>query len=164
MSRPIRLYLCDSRAELTAETGCPPANALTLHYDLVYAVYGPETKYQGPHEVAHILSYQIAIPESLFLREGFAMHFDGAWHGEENERAAARILRAHPEKFILDLLDNAAFAALPDEITYPLAGAFASLLIEKCGMDAYLAFYRSGDFGAALAGAARAFRAGLGAE
>ena len=161
MVRPIRLFLCDSRSELAAETGCPPANALTFDYDLIYAVYGPESKYAGPHEVAHILSYQIATPESLFLREGLAMHFDGAWHGEENERAAARILRARPEGFILDMLDNAAFAALPDEITYPLAGAFASFLIEKCGMDAYLAFYRSGDLGAPLAGVERAFRAGL---
>lgn len=163
MDRPIRLCLCDSRAELAAETGCPPANALTFDYGLIYAVYGPESRYAGPHEAAHILSYQIAVPASLFVREGLAMHFDGAWRGEENGAAAARILRAHPEISVPDLSDNAAFGALPDETAYPLAGAFASFLIEKYGMDAYLAFYRAGALGAPLTEAARAFRAGLGA-
>ncbi len=144
MEKKIRLCLCDSRAALAAETGCPPANALTLDVDLIHAVYGPDSKYEGPHEVAHILSYQIAIPESLFLREGLAMHFDGAWHGEKNDQAAARILREHPEISLPALMDNAAFEALPDGITYPLAGAFATSYIEEHGMDAYLALYRSG--------------------
>ena len=71
---------------------------MTLNLDLIYGVYGSESMYEESHEVAHILSYQITIPESLFLREGLAMYFDGVGIGK-NDRAAARIQPEHPEIF-----------------------------------------------------------------
>ena len=150
-AKRIRYYLCDSREEIGILTSGTPCNACTYDYDLIYAVYNHSVQCIGYHEDAHLISYAIAIPDSIFLREGFAMMFDGMWHGNKNTDIIANI----GKQSISNLFDNDYFYALSDDITYPLAGAFTEFLVERYGMENYLNFYRAPDnpesaFGASI--------------
>lgn len=137
-AKRIRYYLCDSRVEIGVLTCGEPCNACTYDYDLIYAVYNHSVQCIGYHEDAHLISYAIAIPDSIFLREGFAMMFDGMWHGVKNSDIVANIGKHSISK----LFDNDYFYALPEDITYPLAGAFTEFLVERYGMKNYLSFYK----------------------
>lgn len=152
MDRKLRMYMCDSREEVAEETGCPPANGMTLDYDLVYAVVNEEIRCLGPHEDAHLLSFRIAVPESVFLREGIAMYFDGAYNGKENTRAAKEFALENPRYDIFRLMDNDCFYNLPEEISYPLSGAFTGWIIRKFGMERWKEFFRSGGDTSVLSG------------
>ena len=152
MDRKIRMYMCDSREEVAEETGCPPANGMTLDYDLVYAVVNKEIRCLGPHEDAHLLSFRIAVPESVFLREGIAMYFDGEYNGKENARAAKEWALENPRYNIFRLLDNDCFYELPEEVSYPLSGAFTGWIIRKFGMERWKEFFRSGGDPSVLCG------------
>ena len=152
MDRKIRMYMCDSREEVAEETGCPPANGMTLDYDLVYAVVNEEIRCLGPHEDAHLLSFRIAVPESVFLREGIAMYFDGEYNGKENTRAAKEFALENPQYDIFRLLDNDRFYDLPEEVSYPLSGAFTGWIIRKFGMERWKEFFRSGGDPSVLSG------------
>jgi len=137
----IRMYLCDSPAEIAQITGCPPCNGMTFDYDLIYAVFNEQVQCLGPHEDAHILSYQMAIPESIFVKESLAMYFDGAYHGVQNERIAGEWIRSHSDFEVTSLKENRVFIGLPEPISYPLAGAYASWMIHHYGVSAYLKWY-----------------------
>ena len=90
-------------------------------------------------------SYQIAIPDSVFLKEGFAMHFDKCYHGRENTQIAREWFESNELFSITSLIDNKNFWQLPEEISYPLAGAFAFWIIGRYGMTKYLEIYRNED-------------------
>lgn len=143
LSHPIRMYLCESAEELAHSTGCPPCNGMTFDYDLIYAVYNDQIQCLGPHEDAHIFSYQIAIPESAFLKEGFAMYFDESYHGRNNNEIAKEWLKSKESFSITSLIDNDVFLQFPEEIAYPLAGAFTAWIIQKYGIQKYLEVYRN---------------------
>ena len=143
MDKKIRLYLCTSREEVEKETGCPPCNGMCLDYDLIFAVYNQETQCLGPHEDAHLLSFQIAVPESVFLREGLAMYFDKAYHGKENRAYAAEWVKENTGVNVFSYLDNDQFYSLPEEVSYPLAGALTEWLIDRYGMESYKEFFRT---------------------
>ena len=143
LNRPIRMYLCNSADEIAQITGCPPSNGMTFGYDLIYAVYNETTQCLGPHEDAHIFSYQIGIPDSFFLREGFAMYFDKCYHGRDNTEIAREWFESNKLFSITSLIDNKNFWQLPEEISYPLAGAFAFWIIGRYGIRKYLEIYRN---------------------
>lgn len=145
LNRPIRMYLCNSADEISQITGCPPCNGMTFDYDLIYAVYNETIHCLGPHEDAHIFSYQFAIPDSFFLREGFAMYFDKNYHGRDNTEVAKDWFKSNKSFSITTLIDNRTFWKLPEEISYPLAGAFAQWIIQRYGMPTYLEIYRNED-------------------
>ena len=146
MDRKIRIYMCESWEEIAEETGCPPTNGMTLDYDLIFAVVNGENQCLGPHEDAHLLSFRIAVPESVFLREGIAMYFDGAYHGKKNSQAAKEWIPENRQCDILHFLNNDRFYELPEDISYPLAGAFTEWIIRKYGMERWQEFFRnSGD-------------------
>ncbi len=145
LKHPIRMYLCDSADEISQITGCHPCNGMTFDYDLIYAVYNETTQCLGPHEDAHIFSYQIAIPDSFFLREGFAMYFDKSYHGRDNTEIAKEWFELNKLFSITSLIDNKNFWQLSEGISYPLAGAFAFWIIRRYGMQKYLELYRNED-------------------
>jgi len=144
LDHPIRMYLCDSPEEIAQTTGCPACNGMTFDYDLIYAVYNESVRCLGPHEDAHLFSYQIAIPESFFLREGFAMYFDECYHGRHNAEIAKEWFQSKKSFSITSLIDNRVFRLLPENISYPLAGAFVSWIIQSYGITKYLEVYRNG--------------------
>ena len=151
LNQPTRMYLCDSANEIAHITGCPPSNGMTFDYDLIYAVYNDKIHCLGPHEDAHIFSYQIALPTSFFLREGFAMYFDESYHGKRNIEITNNWLNSNKSFSVTSLMDNKVFHSLPEEITYPLAGAFTEWIVQQYGISKYLEIYRNeGDFNAIL--------------
>ena len=106
LKHPIRMYFCDSAGEIAQITGCPACNGMTFDYDLIYAVYNDSVHCLGPHEDAHIFSYQIAVPESLFLREGFAMYFDECYHGRDNTEISKEWFKTNKSFSITALMDK----------------------------------------------------------
>lgn len=139
------MYLCNSGDEIAQMTGCPPCNGMTFDYDLIYAVYNETMQCLGPYEDAHIFSYQIAIPDSIFLKEGFAMHFDKCYHGRDNTEIAREWFESNKLFSVTSLIDNKNFWKLPEEIGYPLAGTFARWIIGRYGISKYLEIYRNED-------------------
>ena len=53
-----------------------PCNGFANPPNETYAVYNEKVKYIGYYEDAHIISYILNKPQSVFLREGLAMYFD----------------------------------------------------------------------------------------
>ena len=108
----------------------------------IYAVYNEKIKCIGHHEDAHILSYPINRPSSVFIREGLAMYFDEVWWDKSNETWVREFLIENKYIKITELLNNDTFFSYQDLITYPIAGAFTKFIIEKYGIDKYLDLYK----------------------
>ena len=109
-------------------------------------------------KISGVIIYEIK--EKLFFKNRYAViswnifnfylyfqqcqrHFDGSYHGRKNEEIVREWLKSQPDFKLSVLLDNRRFEQLPEEISYPLAGAFAAWFIEKYTIDGYLEFYRS---------------------
>lgn len=138
----IQYYLLETPEQVGEAYGDnEPCNGFASAPNEIYAVYNNKVKCIGYHEDAHILSYTINRPLSVFLREGLAMFFDKEWWGKPNEDWVVKFLNEHKYVSIIDLLDNDAFYSHKDSITYPIAGAFTQYLITSYGMDAYLEIY-----------------------
>lgn len=141
----IHYYFTDSPSEIGAAiwgkdiscNGCAICGQ-----NKIYAVYSPGVRCIGPHEDAHLISYLLNFPESDFLVEGLAMHFDRLWWGIPNEIWASFYISKEPGLHISRLLDNHVFAEYDCTVTYPIAGAFTSFLIQKYGIGTYLTLYQ----------------------
>lgn len=131
----------DTYEELNGFADCPIA---------IYAVYNDEVKCIGAHEDAHMIAHLIAQPWEMFLTEGLAMYFDGEWWSEANEVWVRRFQVDGRYVPLQELLDNERFAAVPCEVSYPIAGAFTRYAVEKLGMQAYLAGVYTAEGDAAL--------------
>lgn len=135
----IKYLLADSPEDLGVIYGDnEPCNGFARMPDRIYAVYTEKIKCIGMHEDAHIISYSRKRPMFNFLREGLAMYFDEGWLGKPNEQCCREIITQNELPIIIDLFDKEKFFALPENITYPVSGAFTKFLIEKLGMKSYL--------------------------
>ena len=119
-----------------------PCNGCCISETEILAVYNEKVKCIGLHEDAHLVSYKISIPESVFLREGLAMYFDRVWWGIDNQAWAVYYLKNQMCPSICTLLDNDSFYEQKDHITYPIAGAFTLYLVTRYGKEKYLDFYK----------------------
>lgn len=109
----------------------------------VFAVYSDAVKCIGFHEDAHIISYSIGKPEPQFFREGLAMHFDRYWWGIDNHTWTRYYLERGEMPSIASILTREGFNSFDCMLTYPIAGAFTSYIIERYGMCRYLEFYKN---------------------
>ena len=136
---PIRYILCESSEEVGRAYGDDePCNGFADLPDTVFAVYSDHVKCIGPHEDMHLMAALLARPESVFLREGLAMYMDEKWWGRANTLWVKDLLEQQKYPGIVKLFDNEQFWEYPDEITYPLAGAFTMWLVETLGRKTYL--------------------------
>lgn len=144
---PIRYVLCESAGEVGRVYGDDePCNGFADSPDTVFAVYSQEARCIGPHEDTHLIAELIARPESNFIREGLAMYMDEVWWGKPNVEWVRKFLRDGRYVSVAGLFEREAFFSHPDEITYPLAGAFTKWMIETLGMETYLqTIYVSGE-------------------
>ena len=72
----INYYLLNSAQEVGEEYGDnEPCNGFAREPHDIYAVYNEKVKCIGPHEDAHIISYLISIPESVFHSRRFGHVF-----------------------------------------------------------------------------------------
>lgn len=135
----IRYILCESSEEVGRAYGDDePCNGFADLPDTVFAVYSEGVKCIGPHEDMHLMAALRARPESVFLREGLAMYMDETWWGRANALWVKEMLDQQKYPGIAELFDNEQFWKYPDEITYPLAGAFTLWLVEQLGRKTYL--------------------------
>ena len=113
-----------------------PCNGFTCKPCDIYAVYNDDVKCIGMHEDTHIISYYKGCPSYNFIKEGLAMYMDREWWGKPNEHWAL----AHTEKGFRPsmMLENEQFFSFPEEITYPLSGAYTAFLISAIGAESFL--------------------------
>jgi len=142
MPWPICYFLCSSREEVGREYGDGvPINAFAREPNLIYATYNKTIKCIGPHEDAHLISYQLAKPPWRWLREGLAMHFDKTqnsiplkvWVG------VAAQLGVLPEADTLWCDKD--FDKLNELMSYPLVGFLTEEIVKMRGLEEYRAFY-----------------------
>ena len=135
----IRYILCESSEEVGRAYGDDePCNGFADLPDTLFAVYSEGVKCIGPHEDMHLMAALRARPESVFLREGLAMYMDETWWGRANALWVKEMLDQQKYPGIAELFDNEQFWKCPDEITYPLAGAFILWLVEQLGRKTFL--------------------------
>ena len=135
----LRYVLCDSSDEVGRAYGdYEPCNGFADSPDTVFAVYSDKVKCIGPHEDTHLIAELIARPSSAFVREGLAMYMDETWWGRTNAVWVKEFITTGRYVSIGNLFDNQGFWEWPDEITYPIAGAFTLWLIQMLGIKAYL--------------------------
>lgn len=108
----------------------------------IYAVYTEKIKCIGSHEDTHLISFLINYPESDFVVEGLAMSFDGLWWGVPNAAWASYYKANRSDLSVSALFDNDSFAETGCVVTYPIAGAFTTFLIDTFGMELYLDLYK----------------------
>ena len=144
---PIRYVLCENSEDVGRAYGDnEPCNGFAELPDTVFAVYSERVQCIGPHEDTHLIAALRARPDSVFLREGLAMYMDQTWWGRPNAVWTREFLCSGRYVSIEKLLDNDSFWENPDEITYPLAGAFTLWMIRQLGRQRYLeAVYVTGN-------------------
>ena len=122
-----------------------PCNGCCISYTEILAVYNEDVKCIGLHEDAHLVSYKVNIPESVFLREGLAMFFDRVWWGIDNQAWVVHYWKNSKLPSICELLNDDCFYEHKDCMTYPVAGAFTLYLVARYGKENYLEFYKTND-------------------
>ena len=152
----IAYYLLDSAERVGALFGdWGPINAFAaLGENKIFAVYNTDVKCTGCHEDTHLISSLLNVPQSEFLMEGLAMYFDETWWGLKNETWARYYkMTSGADLSVKTMLENKDFYAYDCMISYPVAGAFVKHLIDRYGMDRFLALYqyKGSDYAAALA-------------
>jgi hypothetical protein len=118
-----------------------PCNGFANPPNEIYAVYNEKVKCIGYHEDAHIISYILNKPQSVFLREGLAMYFDKVWWNKSNDEWVRLLIKSDRYLSIRDLIQNDYFLNHTDEITYPIAGAFVKYLINRHGRELFVSVY-----------------------
>lgn len=119
-----------------------PCNGFANPPNEIYAVYNEKVKCIGYHEDAHIISYLLNKPYSIFLREGLAMYFDKIWWDKTNEEWVKIFKKNGKYLKIKKLIENDFFLKNSDEITYPIAGAFIKYLIDNYDKDLFISIYK----------------------
>ncbi len=100
-------------------------------------IHAAVTQTRG-HELTHVLSYHAATPEqeSRFLAEGTAVAFDLSGRDRlAAAQAAAKRAGARPP-VIASLWSRG--GSLPEDVVYPIAGAFVEHLVKVGGRDRFL--------------------------
>jgi hypothetical protein len=100
-------------------------------------VEGPQIHSIWPsdrHEIVHVFAAAWGDPPAL-LAEGLAVHLSGAWQGKPVRECAKEVLAAGRWTPLPDLLDSRGFRQAPDEVTYPVSGAFVEWLLERHGKE-----------------------------
>ena len=139
----INYYLCNSADEVGVLYGDnEPCNAFARKPNNIFAVFNKEVKCIGYHEDAHILSYSIATPPQVFIREGLAMYFDKHHWGISNSNWVSFFIHSDRYISISNLTSDDEFYKNPWNITYPIAGAFTDYIITLYGIEKYIAFYK----------------------
>jgi len=109
--------------------------ALNLTHTLVQQTVG--------HEMTHVISYHALKPtvRTGLINEGTAVHMDLTGR-DQMQRARGILESLKPRPPIVSIpalwLD---WSLAPDAFSYPLAGAFVQMLIDKGGKEKFLEFY-----------------------
>jgi len=140
--RPIRYFVWDSREDAKEASRdrhtCIPTPG--FNRATVSLVHVRRDQTVG-HETAHILSLRTLKPVRIngLVSEGLAVFLDMTKRDRMVTARAA--LRSHDEPITVDALWRD-WSAFPDTVSYPVAGAFVQMLVEKGGRDSFLELFR----------------------
>ncbi len=138
-----------NRAEMGDHTGQYNANAFADREHMsIHTLWSKDN-----HEVVHLFMSVYGDATALF-GEGVAVafqtdpvagNFDSVFNGEEVHHAARRYLAAGQLVLPLDrIVESDGFRAISDsELSYREAGSFVRFLIDRYGIDRFIAFYRT---------------------
>jgi hypothetical protein len=141
--RRIRFFVWADQDEATA-AGMPILGFAKPEYDMVHC----RAEQTVGHEMTHIISYRALEPVARtgLINEGTAVHFDQTGRDQlalaRGALAAARTPAGDPLPPVATAALWEDWSLLPGEVSYPLAGAWVAMLIEKGGKDRFLEFYR----------------------
>lgn len=149
-SRTIAYYKYQSRQDMGDHTGKYDTNGYADVARFEVHVLEPTDN----HEVVHLLMSTIGESSALFS-EGVAVAFqtdpangvfESRFNGEEVHDAARRYLNSGALVVPLDrIIETEGFRGIADSVlSYREAGSFVRFLIDRYGLDRFLAFYRSG--------------------
>ena len=146
----INVYLYETQADKKLATG-EEANAHTdrVKYEF-FAVYNPLTKSIGAHELVHLLTNHLGLPNYLF-NEGLAEYFEDDWVVKING-VPKNILHGKVVNMLINegkyipisyLFDDERFWELdPDgAYSYPESGSFIKYLVGRFGIKKVLQAY-----------------------
>jgi tetratricopeptide (TPR) repeat protein len=137
--KTIRFLLWSSQDEAD-EAGMPALGFSRPAQHLIHAVQGQTVG----HEMTHIISFHALKPtvRTGLINEGISVHMDLTGR-DQMERARALKASANPEPLKVSIpamwLD---WSLAPEAFSYPVAGAFVGMLIEKGGKDKFLEFFQ----------------------
>jgi len=146
----INVYLYETRANKKSATG-EGANAHTDRekYEF-FAVYNPTIRAVGAHELVHLLTNHLNLPNYLF-NEGLAEYFEDDWVTRVNgavkhvphDRIVAALIKDDKYIPIVSLFDDERFWELdPDgAYSYPESGSFIKYLARRFGIKKVLQAY-----------------------
>lgn len=136
----ITYVLCDSPEDVAEQSGeDEPTAAVACYPSSVFAEYSERNRCIGPHEDAHIVANIIGRPSHAFIRESIAMYFDATWRGIPNRAWVQHFLNTGHGWTTSDLIRS--FDQLDCNVTYPIAGFWAEVLIHRFGAAALVDFY-----------------------
>ncbi len=121
------------------EAGMPPLGFSRPDEYLTHAILGQTVG----HEMTHIISRHALNPTLItgLINEGVAVHMD-LTHRDQMERARRILAETVPKPLKVSIpalwLD---WSLAVDSFSYPVAGAFVSLLLEKGGKEKFFEFF-----------------------
>jgi len=140
--RPIRYFVWDSRedakeASRNRDTCIPTPGFNRATVSLVH-VRRDQTI---GHETAHVLSLRTLKPARIsgLISEGLAVFLDMT--KRDRMDTARATLRGHEGPVTIDALCRD-WGTFPDTVSYPVAGAFVQMLVEKGGREKFLELFR----------------------
>jgi hypothetical protein len=136
---PIRMIVWTGDEEADAH-GIPPLGFSRAQVSLIHA----RADQTVGHEMTHVISLRALRPIRIagLLGEGIAVYHDGR-RGDRLKRARVAWVgrpAAAPRPSIRELWNDWSLAS--EKWSYPLAGAFVEMLIEKGGRDRFLELFR----------------------
>jgi len=136
--RKIRFYVWSSNEE-AREAGLPILGFSRSHVSLIHSL---ATQTRG-HEMTHVISGHAVPPRNVapLIMEGAAVYHDQ--RSIDRFAAAAQAWSAVPAQRRPDLFalwDD--WRLLKEDVSYPLAGAFVDLLVERGGREKFLELFR----------------------
>lgn len=135
----IRFFVWRDKEE-AAEAGMPPLGFSRPEFNLVHA----RADQTVGHEMTHVISAHALQPDVVVgvINEGTAVFHDQT--GRDRLALARKALADAPEDLVqvsvAALWED--WSLLPEEISYPLAGAWVSVLIARGGQEKFLDFFR----------------------
>lgn len=146
----IKYYLYPSVDIKKKETG-EDANAHTNRDKFeVYMVYNSETKPTGPHELVHILTNHLGVPNYVF-NEGLAEYFEQYWKGRidgkmvslDHDTWVRKYIKNNTYISISELFDDAKFWEFDEDsiAAYSESGSFLKYLAREYGLEKVMTAY-----------------------
>jgi len=143
----IRFFVWENQAEAD-EAGMQLLGFSRPELNLVHAV----VRQTVGHEMTHVISYHASTPTVItgLINEGVAVHMDLTGRNQM-QRARKQFSQTVPRPLKVSIpalwLD---WTLAPDTFSYPVAGAFVEMLVEKGGKKRFLEFFRDQSYEHAL--------------